>query len=594
MAPAAAGLLSLEMNERRAFHISDDAADWLLSAVGNDRLWSALVAVPGLQDVVFKGGFHLHPSSLDKPAVRRRLRSALLGRLERLEALLRDVPESPWAAAVAMASALSEDWLRRHWRGLLRGSGDPCWAVALVLDARPALARRGQRLLRCRGLWAPGWRGDPSALPAPLRSAALPAPSPVAPAPAPAASSREATGELRAALDRQRERVRAGQHELRQAQQAWELREKDLRRELREAHAAADEAAARAKTQIAESIRAFKVDALGLTGALSQIATAAGDPAVEALLGRAERALEDQRQHNQAHGTYESLRARIRELEAMAQRLGQCMDESIRVLPEVRRLHAAICRETERLRALLPDVEPPVTELVAQLLGRVKQAADAGQVLAELDRIEHLLGTEVLADLLGPQGQEQVRGALSQRRRMVTDAVHGPAVKALAPPPIRRPREIWDVRAAVAHGAAGAVHVFVDGYNVIRRTPDLAALEQQEGLARGREALCQLCRARARSFAHLEVVFDGQGALSAREACQGVTVVFSRGLHDSQNADEYLLARLPRCHDDGQPVWLVTDDGGLRHRAEPCCQAFIAVTDWVRFLRQSLTGTTEE
>ncbi|NLF15907.1 MAG: hypothetical protein GX595_01430, partial [Lentisphaerae bacterium] len=556
------------MSERRAFQISDDAADWLLSAVGNDRLWSALAAAPGLQDAVFKGGFQPHPSSLDKPAVRRRLRPLLLSRLDRLEALLRDIPAPPWAAAAAMAAALSEDWLRRHWRGLLRGSADPSWAVALFLDARPALARRGQRLLRCRGLWAPGWPGDPSAWPAPLRRAA-PAPAPSAPPPAataPPAGADSDRAELRAALDRQRERVRAGQHELRQAQQAWELRERDLRRELREARASAEEAAARAETEIAESIRAFKVEALGLSGELSRLDEAAGDPAVEALLSRAERVLEEQRQHNQAHGTYESLRARIRALEAMSQRLGQCMDESIRVLPEVRRLHAAVCRESERLRALLPEVEPPVTELVAQLLGRVKQAAAAGQVFAELDRIEKLLDTEVLADLLGPQGQEQVRAALSRRRRMVTDAVHEPAVTPPAAAGPRRPREIWDVHEAVAHGATAAVRVFVDGYNVIRRTPDLAALEQQEGLARGREALCQFCRSRARLFAHLEVVFDGQGALSAREACQGVTVVFSRGLQDSENADEYLLTRLARCHDEGVAAWLVTDDGGLRHR----------------------------
>jgi len=516
--------------------------------------------------------------------VRRRLRVVLLGRFERAEALLQQAQDAPWAAMVEMVRALDEAWLRRHWRGLLRGTGDPSWAVALALDSRVALAGRGRRLLGRRALWSPEWQPRPEALPAALRGMVSPSgstrPSGVPPAPAAEA------GSLREALSRQRDKVREGQQELREAQQAWEQREKDLRRDAREARQAADLVAADAERRIAEAIRTFKHDALGLSPDLPQLAAAAADPAMDALLERAEHVLEEQRRQNEVHGTYESVRERIRSLGVMARRLSLCMDESVRVLPEVRRLHAAICREVDRGRSLLPEVEAHASELVAQLVGRIKEAAAAGHVIAELDRIEHLLASETLADLLGPEGLQHVRAALSQRRRLVTDAVHAPAAPAPSAPAAAHAREIWDVRAALADGTAASAWVFVDGYNAIRRVPDLAAMERTEGLPRSREAFCQLCRTRARLFAHLEIVFDGQGALSAREETNGLTVVFSKGLRESQNADDYLVARTARACADGVPVWLVTDDGGLRAQAEPACAVFVGCEDWARFLRQ--------
>lgn len=578
------------MTERRASQLSDAAGEWLLSALGNERLLAAVMALPALQDAVFKGGFQPVPATLDKPAVRRRLRVALLGRCERAEALLREAQDVPWSAAVEMVRALDESWLKRHWRGLVRGTGNPGWAVALLLDSRPALSRRGQRLLGRSCLWRADWAARPAGLPAALRTVARAGGDETAvQAPPREAVRGPATGDheaLRAALSRQRDKVREGQQELRQAQQASEQREKELRREVREAYARADRATAAADERIAEAIRAFKHDALGLTPDLLRLADAMADPTLDALLEHAERVLEQQRRLNEVHGTYESVRARIRALGTTAQRLSLCLEESIHVLPEVRRLHATVCREADRLRKLLPEIEAPVTELAAQLLGRIKEAAQAGEVLAELDRIEQLLQSETVSGLLGTDGVRHVRDVLSQRRRLVTDAVHGPALPGPRAPAVPAPRELWDVRTALAEESAAAIWVFVDGYNAIRRVPDLAAVECNEGLARSREVFCQLCRNRARAFAHMEVVFDGQGALSAREENNGVTVVFSKGLRESQNADDYLVTRLARARAEGVAVWLVSDDGGLRARAEASCTAFVACADWARFLRQ--------
>jgi hypothetical protein len=576
------------MAESNSSQISDAAAEWLLAALGNGRLYSAVMAVPALQDSVFRGGFQVAPATLAKPTIRKRLRLTLLGRSDRVVGLLREPGDVPWADAVCLLRALDGDWLKRNWRGLLRASANPALAAAMVADERQAIHRRGLRLLRRTASWLPTQTARPEALPAELRCAMPPAPADLpaalpASGPATDAGRQHETENLRDALSRQRDKARQNEQELRQARLEWEQREKDLRREIREARAGAEQAAAEVNARVAASAATFRQEVLGITPATARLAEASADAATGSLLERAERVLSEQRRQNELHGTYATLRARIRELTAMAQRLGTCVDESVKVLPEVRSLHAAICREVDRLQGLLPGGGPPTGELAAQLVARVKEPRPGADALAELERLEGILAIDVIADLLGEDGLGQVRQTLERRRRLVTDSLHAELDPAV-PPVLRRAREVWDVRSALNGHAPSSARVFVDGYNAIRRVPELAAIEESGGLARSREALCELCRRRAQGLGHLEIVFDGQGPLSAREERDGLTVVFSNGLRDSQNADEYLLARVARARTEGGAVWLVTDDRGLRAQAESSCDAFIGCADWYRFL----------
>jgi predicted RNA-binding protein with PIN domain len=80
----------------------------------------------------------------------------------------------------------------------------------------------------------------------------------------------------------------------------------------------------------------------------------------------------------------------------------------------------------------------------------------------------------------------------------------------------------------------------VDGYNVIRHAPGLAACEQ-ESLQAGRDALCRLLADAARSSGdQFTVVFDGARGGGTALGGRGVRVVFSRA---QERADD-VLARL--------------------------------------------------
>ena len=75
------------------------------------------------------------------------------------------------------------------------------------------------------------------------------------------------------------------------------------------------------------------------------------------------------------------------------------------------------------------------------------------------------------------------------------------------------------------------VHIIIDGYNLIRQSPELSRIERQD-LQAGREALVGLLAGYKRIKAHkITVVFDGTrapGFTPARDRHKGIAVLFSR------------------------------------------------------------------
>ena len=109
----------------------------------------------------------------------------------------------------------------------------------------------------------------------------------------------------------------------------------------------------------------------------------------------------------------------------------------------------------------------------------------------------------------------------------------------------------------------------VDGYNVIRRAPDLISRER-ESLEAGRRALCALLGEVARASEDtFTVVFDGAQAGGAAGGGSGVTVIFS----SARESADGVLSRMAR---DGGAV--VSNDREVRRAAERA-GAIVVTTD---------------
>lgn len=103
--------------------------------------------------------------------------------------------------------------------------------------------------------------------------------------------------------------------------------------------------------------------------------------------------------------------------------------------------------------------------------------------------------------------------------------------------------------------------VLIDGYNVIRRTPQLAQAEKRS-LQHGRDALITLLAFRHGNKGHrITVVFDGDDIVESRETRMGIVLIYSS--YD-QTADDCLVRLAHEARTRGESVIVATDDGGIR------------------------------
>src|SRR5262245_37021147 len=109
----------------------------------------------------------------------------------------------------------------------------------------------------------------------------------------------------------------------------------------------------------------------------------------------------------------------------------------------------------------------------------------------------------------------------------------------------------------------------IDGYNVIRRAPELAS-QERESLEAGRHALVRLLTVVARESGDtFAVVFDGIEAGGSSRGGEGVAVVFS----SARESADHVLARMARA---GGAV--VSNDREVRRAAERA-GALVITTD---------------
>ena len=106
--------------------------------------------------------------------------------------------------------------------------------------------------------------------------------------------------------------------------------------------------------------------------------------------------------------------------------------------------------------------------------------------------------------------------------------------------------------------------ILVDGYNVIKNTPELSAVERR-GLGAARDALVRQLIATYRHTPHqVVVVFDGQQVKESQEHVQRVRLIYTC---QGETADE-VLARLARdAAERQQMVVVVSNDQEVRASA---------------------------
>jgi len=500
-----------------------------------------------------------------------------------------------------------EEWLVASWRGLLRWRGGRMMAAAMAGDAREAVLARGWRLLRLHGFW----EKDPVPRPGDLDvqftieslHAFLGDPAPADrgenSARAKEQAERLAAGErerekLANSAARQREKAEALERQTEAERQEWGRERAELRRRLRAAEEAHASLTAGFEAEVQRRLAQYRRQTLGVTETVEGIARDLDASPTDDLLQAVDATVRRHRELNEAFGTVSRLRAELRALRQAQGELEDCLGESVRVLPEARTLAGTVRKRVEHLEQRLSEARAGGADGGAadDFLRYIRSAPPDADGLARLVELEKTLAGGWLEGVLGASLAGRVRQALCERRDRLATLEHERALAALpaaeparpsAPPPAAG--EVWDVAAGLRRLGQTRPALIIDGYNLIRRAPELDEMTDGDGLAAPRELLVQWCRAKAGAFDRIEVVFDGVGAVSQRERVDNLTVTFARRAAESQNADDYIVGRVTEWQAAGLVVWVVTEDYGLRQRVATLAAGFVGSADMVRHLR---------
>ncbi|MDD3579471.1 MAG: NYN domain-containing protein [Desulfobacca sp.] len=132
-----------------------------------------------------------------------------------------------------------------------------------------------------------------------------------------------------------------------------------------------------------------------------------------------------------------------------------------------------------------------------------------------------------------------------------------------------------------------SVHLIIDGYNLIRQSPELLAFEAQD-LQSGRQALLQKLAAYRQVRPHrITVVFDGwqSGELTEnRDRYQGILIIYSRR---GEPADEVIKRLAVR---EGMRALVVTSDREILDYVEQHGSTAISVPEFESRLHLAVDG----
>jgi uncharacterized protein len=110
-----------------------------------------------------------------------------------------------------------------------------------------------------------------------------------------------------------------------------------------------------------------------------------------------------------------------------------------------------------------------------------------------------------------------------------------------------------------------ALHLIIDGYNLIRQSPELLAQEAKD-LRWGREALLEKLATYRRLKKHpITVVFDGWESgdyMGNRDRWQGMLIIYSRR---GEKADEVIIRLAER---ERERCLIISSDREIGHQAE--------------------------
>ncbi len=519
-------------------HVPNSLFDRLVQDIPVEA-WTRLIQKnPTLKEAVlegFSGRPHKIPRLIRQPQVTQRLRRILQSD-ETFFDLILHVWGQEQIAIAAFMEMLDSDYLLYHWTGLKKLLGPERFFAALCLlghihseEVRDQIAEdfweremddeAAEPLIPALTIWSAFVREHPEAkewleieaLAIPLTTSSIPSSSVSLPASSPTTPHEgpetHPTGDIREGrlkklqqkLDKaQEEQSRLQQELTRYRKENEELRHKATQWE----HSFQERLEEELTRQRTEWYRRYSEAG---TGAVEDARKELG-----ALLERADRAFELQRQADERYGLISAIRQQLTRVDLYLEDIERIYAESLVITPEIARVKDALLKERKRLlnlpnigKALQKDAPLLTSGDLRQKLRLLDPVPENLSKVARLQEIVSRLTSLGLLELPQPLLEE-----IAHKKRQIQEALYAdfqPPQKMTTRD--RHPRTFEDF---VRSGASRQYDVYVDGYNILLKVQATRRITRSDfSLASFREDFIDAVHAKARHFKKIYLVFDG-------------------------------------------------------------------------------------
>ncbi len=592
------------------------AANWLVSQLPDALLLKLARLIkddPETRDTC--SGFRLNAVALKNQAVKNQLRNRisslmLLSRSIRLAFFVFTFPSGRWFKWAEVLDAHDLDWILFNWRDLIRFTGDPALAVAMALDERDEVAKRGERLLVRDFLWEyPAYRPTKEA-DLPEAWARLMGLAPV--------SDEGTTGESKGQkeellarlefvsnrkiqLERQNAKLRQEleglDNKVGKLQEQLDKRQKqirELKKELRAERARVGELSTRIDERVKTELGKFYQDLAATSRYQDLLWKEALEGSERDLVLRVERAISSQKALDVRYGTRTRIREKIRFLEEKLREVENALSDALYPSRHLWRVREELKGQIDKWGEMLtenPAPRSPVAKAILKegeaLCARAKGTSQVEDLVRHLDmpplkmvvdsRDRSLLRTRLLSLI---EDKRQLQQARLLAEHLPERSFPG------------EPREISSLSAFVIQNPALCLEsvLLIDGYNAIKTSSEWAE-EERKDFTQARNRFCEFWETKARDWSRVELVFDGQEDMTRIDEIGNLLVVYTDARADSQKADLYIQERMRELKkkDPDRRLFLITADRALRDAVSKWCDFFIEPR-WALIQYLSLEG----
>ena len=579
--------------------LCEEAADWLISQLSPKvflRFAQALGQDPEGQAAL--SGFRITHDSVKKPSVRQAINARLVpllvsSRWVKSAFFLISFPTARWFRWAEVIDVHNETWLVENWKRLIKGTGDPALAIAFALDDRPSLAKKGEKALMGKSLWKGKLTGSRDLLPgAWAELSGLLMGEEYADS-----SETEALGGLQTRLDELSAKLQGTEQErirLKRIKKKLESRIGDL-----EARCLEQDGSIKAlKGKLKEQARSTKVlekkidleveaRAVRFYREFCNCDTCEQGLWKDSLRGRTknllkivEKALMAQARIDIRYGTHSKVTARLKRLESKYEEVERAISDALVPTQALLKARKALQLEIIHWRQMLPGAEEAGSPLAEMILGQARAFDVSDKGISEIEGLLGELERPLLQSLLNEDEKEflqrRLQSVLAERRKAWQTLMVARHL------PIRiLPHEIEEISNLSAfilrhYDLCLDSILLVDGYNAIKSSAEWATLDRHN-FTRARERFIELWELRAKDWARVELIFDGQERHVSVEERGHLMVVYTDTKFKSQKADLYIKSRMHdlKAESPGTKLFLITADRELRESVDQWCDYFV-------------------